>query len=173
MFRKFNARDIVKGLLEFSRTKEFTRQPVALDALVERSVRLISGQVPAGVLISQDIPRDLVVFLDAQRIQEALLNLLMNAIQAIDPPPGKVSIAASVDAHTHSVVITVADTGKGIPAKAADRIFDPFFTTKDVGVGTGLGLSIVYGIIKQHNGSIRVEGRPGNGAQFIVRLPLE
>jgi signal transduction histidine kinase len=166
------ARDIVKGLLEFSRAKDFTLKDTPLKAVVERSVRLISSQVPAGVEIVEQVPDDLVLQLDAQRMQEALLNLLMNAIQALDNQPGQIKVEAGMDKSKQEAVITVADTGTGISKQDLGRIFDPFFTTKEVGAGTGLGLSIVYGIIEKHHGTITAESAEGEGTRFIIRLPF-
>jgi two-component system NtrC family sensor kinase len=168
----YRARDIVKGLLEFSRVREFSLKPIPLEDVVKRAIRLISSQVPPGIDIVDEVPWDLVLELDAQRLQEVFLNLLMNAIQAIKEPPGQIRIAASLAPGGREAVITVEDTGVGIPKEELDRIFDPFFTTKEVGVGTGLGLSIVYGIIEKHQGHITVESREGEGTRFIIRLPF-
>jgi two-component system NtrC family sensor kinase len=166
------ARDIVKGLLEFSRVKEFALIPTSLWELVERSVRLISSQIPPGIEIVREVPKDLVLHLDAQRMQQVFLNLIMNAMQAIENPPGQIRVTAGLDGEKGQVVITVEDTGVGIAEKDLARVFDPFFTTKEVGVGTGLGLSIVYGIIQKHEGSITVESRDQEGTRFTIRLPL-
>jgi signal transduction histidine kinase len=135
-----------------------------------RSVRLISSHVPPGIEISQEVPEDLVLDMDGQRIQEVFLNLLMNSIQAIVEPPGRITIKAYLDKSAGQAVVTVEDTGIGIPEKDLGRIFDPFFSTKEVS-GTGLGLSIVYGIIEKHQGSISVESRENEGCRFIIRLP--
>jgi signal transduction histidine kinase len=166
------ARDIVKGLLEFSRAKDFERKPTQLSEVVERSVRLVSSQVPAGVEISRDVPADLVVPMDAQRMQEVFLNLFINALQAIKDSAGRIAVSAATDPERGQAVITVSDSGQGIAAEDQAHIFDPFFTTKEVGKGTGLGLSIVFGIVEQHQGEISVESAPGKGASFILRLPL-
>jgi signal transduction histidine kinase len=109
--------------------------------------------------------------MDPQRMQEVLLNLLMNAIQAIRETPGEICIAAAADPAHHEAVITIEDTGVGIPKEELDRVFDPFYTTKEVGVGTGLGLSIVYGIIEKHHGRIAVESKEGEGTRFTIRMP--
>jgi len=167
----FRARDIVQGLLEFSRAREFSLRVVPLAELAGRILRLVSSQAGSSVRLSCDVPEDLVILADASRLQEALLNLLINAIQAVGGQ-GEVSLAARRDAATDEVVITVADTGPGIPADIRGRIFDPFYTTKEEGKGTGLGLSIVYGIVEKHAGSITVESAVGEGAAFIIRLPL-
>jgi two-component system NtrC family sensor kinase len=169
----YRARDIVKGLLEFSRVRDFALKMVPLEDVVKRSVRLISSQVPPGIDVVTEVPGDLILELDPQRLQEVFLNLLMNAIQAIKEPPGEIKIAARADVPNREVVITVADTGVGIPKEELDRIFDPFFTTKEVGVGTGLGLSIVYGIIDKHHGRISVESQEGEGTRFTIRMPYD
>ena len=166
------ARDIVKGLLEFSRVKDFSLKPTLLKQVVDRSIRLVSSQVPAGIDLVAVIPEDLVLNLDAQRMQEALLNLFMNAVQAIEHIPGQIKVEAKLDKKTQRVVITVEDTGIGISKDDLGRIFDPFFTTKEVGAGTGLGLSIVYGIIEKHQGTISAESREGEGTRFVIRLPF-
>jgi signal transduction histidine kinase len=167
----YRARDIVKGLLEFSRVRDFALKTVPLEEVVKRSTRLISSQVPPGIDVVTEVPGDLILELDPQRMQEVFLNLLMNAIQAITETPGEIKISARADAARREAVITVADTGVGIPQEELDRIFDPFFTTKEVGAGTGLGLSIVYGIIEKHHGRISVESREGEGTRFIIRMP--
>uniref|UniRef100_A0A7V4G809 histidine kinase n=1 Tax=Desulfobacca acetoxidans TaxID=60893 RepID=A0A7V4G809_9BACT len=167
------ARDIVKGLLEFSRARDFSIKTVPLHEVIQRSVKLISSQLPSGVEIVEDIPTDLTLPLDPHRMQEVFLNLLMNAIQAITEPPGEIRVSARVDEATRQAVITVADTGEGIPKEHLDRIFDPFYSTKEVGVGTGLGLSIAYGIVEKHRGTIRVESTPGEGSRVIIHLPLQ
>ncbi len=169
------ARDIVKGLLEFSRAKDFERKPTVLAEVVERSVRLISSQVPADVEITREVPADIVLPMDAQRMQEVFLNLLINGLHALQATPqraGTIDISAARDDERGLAVVTVADTGVGIDPEDLARIFDPFFTTKEVGKGTGLGLSIVFGIVEKHHGEISVESEPGHGARFILRLPL-
>lgn len=167
------SRDIVKGLLEFSRVRDFSLKAIPLEDVVRGSIRLISSQVPPGIEIVEEVPWDLVLQIDAQRLQEVFLNLLMNAIQSIQEPPGQIKIAAWPEPAQRQGVITVEDTGVGIPEKDLDRIFDPFFSTKEVGLGTGLGLSIVYGIIEKHHGAIAVESKEGEGTRFIIRLPLD
>jgi len=128
--------------------------------------------VPSGIEIQKDIPKDLLLDIDIQRIQEVFLNLIINAVQAIESSSGLIKISARPDQAAGMALITFEDTGIGIPEKNFDVIFDPFFTTKEVGVGTGLGLSIVYGIIQQHKGSISVESKVGEGTRFLIRLPL-
>jgi len=166
------SRDIVKGLLEFSRENEFTMKPTRLADLVERCVGLVSAQLPADVDIARRVPDDLCAPLDAQRMQEVFLNLFLNAAQAIGDRPGTITVSAEREDQTQQVAIRVEDTGPGINPEHLGRIFDPFFTLKDVGKGTGLGLSVVFGIVKKHGGTIIAESEPGRGAAFIIRLPL-
>jgi two-component system NtrC family sensor kinase len=166
------ARDIVKGLLDFSREREFQPDWVNLENLVVGTLRLISSQLPAGVDITYDIPEDLDLFADGQKLQEVLLNLLINAAQAMANDTGHIHISAEQYPFVTDVVdIKVRDDGVGIPAEDVPRIFDPFFSTKEAGFGTGLGLSVAYGIIEQHHGSITVESEVGKGTTFSIKLP--
>jgi len=168
----YRARDIVKGLLEFSREKEFSFVPTSLHDVVEHAVRLISSQVPPGIDITRDIPENLMPYMDSQGMQQVFLNLMMNAIQAIQQPPGNIKVSAKADFPEQQAIVTVEDTGIGIPQEILGRVFDPFFTTKEVGKGTGLGLSVVYGIIQKHKGIISAESQEGEGTRFTIRLPL-
>ncbi len=166
------ARDIVKGLLEFSREREFQQNWVNLENLVIRTTRLISSQLPAGVEIFTEIPEELDIYADAQKLQEVLLNLLFNASQAMPDEVGRITITAVEDKKEKQVEILVKDSGCGIPEDHLPHIFDPFFSTKEVGYGTGLGLSVAHGIIEQHGGTLSVVSRVGEGSVFTIRLPL-
>jgi signal transduction histidine kinase len=166
------ARDIVKGLLEFSREQEFQQNLVNLENLVIRTTRLITSQLPAGVEIFTEIPEELDIYVDAQKLQEVLLNLLLNASQAMPNEVGRITVTAAEDKRTKEVEIMIKDSGCGIPDEDLPHIFDPFFSTKEVGYGTGLGLSVAHGIIEQHNGTLSVESRVGEGTVFTIRLPL-
>ncbi len=166
------ARDIVRALLEFSRAKEFCVAPTPLFQVVDRAVKLISSQVPPGIEISLDVPHDLLLDIDGQRMQQVFLNLMENALHSIEPP-GQITIKAGVDLAQKQALITVEDTGAGIREEVLGRVFDPFFTTKEVGLGTGLGLSIVFGIVQKHQGSISVDSREKEGTRFTIRFPME
>ncbi len=168
----YRARDVVQGLLEFSRVKEFELHPADLKKVVNRSVALVKSQIPAAIGISVDIPENLFVPMDIQKIQEVLIIMIINASQAIEGE-GRISLSASTDKVKNQAVIKITDTGIGIPDEIKDRLFDPFYTTKEEGQGTGLGLSIAYGIIQKHNGEISVESVTGRGAAFYVHLPLQ
>jgi len=109
---------------------------------------------------------------DAGQIQQALLNLILNAEQAMrGRTTRRLSVAARFDAESSAVDLSVTDTGHGIEESSLRRIFDPFFTTREVGDGTGLGLSICYGIVRDHGGQIQVESRLHAGTTFSVQLP--
>ncbi|BCS89859.1 sensor histidine kinase [Pseudodesulfovibrio sediminis] len=164
------ARDIVKGLLEFSRHKDFVPQQWNLKTVLDGAIQLVSSQLGPRISVDVQVADEISLFLDRQRFQEALINLMINSIQAIGDNEGRIEIATMQDADHQ--VITISDTGEGMPPDTLQRIFDPFFSTKDVGQGTGLGLYIVYGIIKEHRGSIRVESVPGQKTTFFIRLPL-
>ncbi len=166
------AGEIVRGLLEFSRAQTFSLQAYQLSTIVNKVRQLVSSEIPSGISLETEIPEDIVLFVDVQKIVEALLNLTINAIQAIPEPPGEVTIRAEKDADEKNALISVSDTGTGINKKDLQKIFDPFFTTKNAKNGTGLGLAVVYGIIKKQNGSIRVESKEDKGTRFIIRLPL-
>jgi two-component system NtrC family sensor kinase len=189
------ARNIVRSLLEFSRDKDFKKQRMPVKTLFEETIRFVKGQIPANTAIALDIPEDLVITADKQRIQQAFLNLIKNALDAVADVGGGV---ITVTAKGHSALdkaeddtgiynylkyrgkctleedtidIQVHDSGPGIPGEALSKIFDPFFTTKDVGRGSGLGLFIVHEIIEEHDGCIAVDSEPGKGSTFLIRLP--
>jgi signal transduction histidine kinase len=167
------ARDIVRTLLEFSRIKEFRKEKLFLRKLVEETILLIRGHAPSEVVIAVDIPEELSIIVDKQRMQQVLLNLIKNGIDALQGK-GHIWISAlgtGCGTGLDEVEILIEDDGPGIDAEHVNRIFDPFFTTKDVGQGSGLGLFIVHDIIEWHGGSITVESRPGLGTTFIIWLP--
>lgn len=165
------ARDVVKSLLEFSRTQEFSLRQTSLAEVAHKAALLAKSQVPPNIGVSIAIPDDLAIPMDAQRMQEVFINLIINAAQAIGRQ-GQITITAIADTAMEEVVIEINDTGQGIPEKNQAKIFDPFFTTKEEGQGTGLGLSVVYGIIQQHQGNITVQSTPGQGTSFFIHLPF-
>jgi len=165
------ARGIVLNLLEFSRNKEFFKESLNLKKIVESTLGLLLGQVPAGVQVLSEIPPNLTIFADKQRIQQAFMNLIANAIQACQAA-GEVRIRAE-GSYDGMVTMIIRDTGTGIREEDLPKIFDPFFTTKDVGQGTGLGLFITHDFIVRHNGAIKVKSTPGSGTSFTIKLPVK
>ncbi|UCF02570.1 MAG: HAMP domain-containing protein [Deltaproteobacteria bacterium] len=167
------SRDIVKGLLDFSREHEFELDRVNLQDLANRTTWLVSSQLPAGVEITTDIPEELDIYADAQKLQEVILNLLWNAAQAMPDGRGLITITAQEDSAVNKIAITVQDNGSGIPPEDLPHIFDPFFSTKEAGYGTGLGLSVAHGIVDRHGGTLSVTSKMEEGSAFTISLPLE
>lgn len=164
------ARDIIKALLEFSRQSDFSLTRVVFRRLLQNTMHLISGEIPVNIEVVINVPEMLEGLMDPRRIQQVLLNLIINSVHAM-PDGGKICICACQDEETSQFVFAVEDTGQGIPRENIAKIFDPFFTTKEVGKGSGLGLSIIHGIIVQHEGTIEVDSVEGKGTVFTVRLP--
>jgi signal transduction histidine kinase len=167
------ARDIVKTLLEFSRSKEFELKELPLKKLILETIRLIRGEVPTQVEILVDVPEDMTIYADKQRIQQVFLNLLKNAVDALNDR-GHIWIMAQASNNGEEgrriVEIMVEDDGPGIDPENIKHIFDPFFTTKDVGKGSGLGLFIVHDIIEAHGGLIQVNSNIDQGTTFTIWL---
>ena len=163
--------DIVRNLLLFSRTPGARFSDEDLAPLVERCVFLVRHQAQLkGVCLRVDLSPALPhVACDASQVQQAILALAMNALEAT-PAEGTVTIAACPD-DSGGAVVQVSDTGCGIRPEDRDRIFEPFFTTKKEGSGVGLGLAVVYGIVTRHHGRIEVESSPGSGTVFTLSLP--
>jgi signal transduction histidine kinase len=163
------ARKIVRDLRVFARSQDDVWQPVDLHEDLESSLTLLNHVLKDRVTVHRKFGELPSVECVRSQIDQVFLNLLANAAQAI---PGEGAITIETRCDDGFAVVTISDSGPGIPADVMGRIFDPFFTTKPVGEGTGLGLSISYEIVKKHGGTIRVESRPGEGAAFAVRLPL-
>ena len=168
------ATEIISHLRTFGRVASVNRETVVITQVVQRAIALMHEQLRLQQIeVSLHYPTsDVVVMGNAIQLEQVFVNLLTNARDALVNAPRK-NIIITCITKGQMVDISVGDTGPGIPAGLEQRIFDPFFTTKEVGVGTGLGLSIIYGIIKEHQGSIVVEGHPGEGAIFRVQLPLK
>ncbi|MBT8339160.1 MAG: HAMP domain-containing protein [Desulfatitalea sp.] len=180
------ARDIVRALLEFSRQSPFSIKPVAVKSLVSDTLKLIKGELPSNVTVDVKIENDIQAALDFRRMQQVLLNMMLNGIQAMDQG-GTLTISA-FDLDDHTFCIEVSDTGCGIPDENLNKIFDPFFSTKEGrrksengmlpydGIlepqGTGLGLAICHGIVQEHGGKIIVRSKVGEGTTFTIRLPI-
>lgn len=173
---------LTRQLLTFARKTETLVEPINVNAVIEETIELFQRSVTKEISIRTSLTnQSVMVSGDSGQIQQALLNLCLNARDAM-PEGGILTITTEVttaDAHTTSqfssvragqfVALRVEDTGYGIPPEIQNRIFEPFFTTKDH--GTGLGLSVVYGVIQNHGGFINMESTPGHGTTFIVYLP--
>jgi two-component system, NtrC family, sensor kinase len=165
------ASGIVKNLLDFSRAETSTSQAVNLPQLLKETFQIAGNQITINkITLYQEIDTGLpTVAGNRQELQQVLLNLIINAVQAM-PGGGDLTVKAAQDKNQR-ILITVQDTGVGISKEHLPHIFDPFFTTKEVGQGTGLGLSVSYGIIKKHGGRINVDSCPGVGSTFTVVIP--
>jgi len=165
---------IVSDLLAFSRRSKPQRAPADLNKIVRTTLSLVQhkmklSNVETESLLAEGLP---MVPCDPSQIQQVVLNLLLNAAEATHGrSERRVSIATECAAG--ELRLTVSDNGEGIPQENLSKIFDPFFTTKSEGKGVGLGLAVSYGIIQAHGGDIEVRSQPGQGAAFIVSLPLE
>jgi two-component system NtrC family sensor kinase len=166
------AKAMVISLLEFSRKKEFRSKPMPLRGLVEDTIRLVQGDIPSKVEVRVDVPEGCWITADKQRIEQAILNLIKNAIDAM-PDGGTISITGEEDGESKQMKIRVRDTGIGMDADTARRIFDPFFTTKEDGKGSGLGLYVAREIIEEHEGSIKAVSVEGEGTTFLITLPIK
>ena len=165
--------DIVSGLLSFSRETVTEFKDVDINEILEQVITLTKHRMEL-----QDIglntkfsPGPLMTRGNVNQLQQCFLNLIFNAIEAM-PEGGQLSLESSPDSSHKDGLITIKDTGSGIDKKNLDHIFDPFFTTKETGEGTGLGLSIVYGVVKTHGGSIKVDSQEGEGASFSLSFPI-
>lgn len=160
------ARDVVRSLLEYSRSKE--KRSFSFRRAVDETIRFMRVEIPAGVNIRTDVSGDLVLYGDRQMIQQMILNLVKNAVDAVQGD-GEVDLRAVRE--NGSVIIKVADNGAGIAKERLAKIFDPFHTSKEKGYG--LGLFIVGNIVDDHGGTISVDSTPGQGTVFTIRLPAE
>lgn len=159
---------IVQALHNYSRNEETTLREVHLARSVDDTLDLLRHRL-RGVRVEKHVPSEARFPGLPGQIDQVLMNLITNSLQALSPAGGTIRIESHVD--DDAVILSVADDGPGIPADVLPRIFDPFFTTKDVGEGSGLGLSIVHGIVERHGGRIDVDSTPGVGTRFTLRFP--
>ncbi len=162
-------RTIVRGILNFAREEKVERAATDVNALVQRAASGILGTSPNGRIriefaLDQSLPLQ---WVDGGQLRQVFDNLLKNAVEAM---PGGGLIRVSTENGDGEFVVTISDTGPGIPEENLPKLFSPFFTTKKVGKGTGLGLSVCYGIVKMHGGTIQAANNPGGGASFTVKI---
>lgn len=164
-------RKIVKNLLDFSKPKDANPNEADINAVIRKTLTLVQNMIDVAnidtrIELDDGLPS---VYVDEHQIQQVLVNLITNAVQAMSAGD-RLFIASRPGKNAGSVEITVMDTGRGVLPEFLPHIFDPFFSTKGEG-GTGLGLSVSYGIIKNHKGEIRVESKVGVGTTFTIELP--
>ncbi len=165
--------ELVKNLLTFSRTSPISLEKADLNSVIERCVKLIEHKselaaIHLQVELASDLPP---VYCDAAQIEQVLLALCMNAIDAM--PRGGNLWLKSTHLNDTEIQLTVRDDGIGIPESVLRNLFEPFMTTKEVGKGVGLGLAISKGIVDRHGGKIEVESKPGQGTTFRITLPVD
>jgi PAS domain S-box-containing protein len=167
---------IVRNLLTFARKRQTTRAMVDVNQVVRETLALRAYEqrvtnIAVIDALAAGLPQ---VFADQHQVQQVLLNLVINAEQAMLSANGYGTIVVRTwhDADRETVVLEINDDGPGIPDDLQPKIFDPFFTTKEVGKGTGLGLTVAYAIVQEHGGRIRLESRPSKGASFYVEMPV-
>jgi signal transduction histidine kinase len=173
---------IIRQLLDFARRRSVEKQETPLRSVIHSTfmmLRPLAEKQGVAMVQEGDTP-ELVVHADADQLQQALTNVVVNAIQAM-PSGGTLTVGVREErasppadqggAEGPYVALSVRDEGQGMPADVLEHIFEPFFTTKPVGEGTGLGLSVAYGIIKEHGGWIHVDSRVGSGSRFTMVLP--
>jgi len=165
--------EIIRNLLDFSQQRQPVMQELDLNRLTEDMARLVEREAkPSNIEIVRQYQGQLpAVYSDAPQLRQIILNLLINAGQAIGRD-GAITVSTRPAEEGEMVELVISDTGCGIPAKDLPKIFDPFFTTKPAGQGTGLGLAICHGLIQRLGGRITVESRVGQGATFTLELPL-
>jgi signal transduction histidine kinase len=167
---------IVRNLLTFARKRQTTRAMVDVNKVVRETLALRAHEQRMNNIsvidaLAAGLPQ---VFADGHQVQQVLLNLIINAEQAMLAANGRGVLVVRTwhDADQESIVLEINDDGPGIPDEVQPKIFDPFFTTKDVGKGTGLGLTVAYAIVQEHGGRLRLESKPNAGASFYVELPV-
>ena len=165
------ARDLVSQILTFSRNEPLVRSAIDLVGVVQETARLVKIGLPPAIDFRVECGASLpAVLADATQVQQALLNLCTNAVQAIGGQRGSVCISLVADDET--LRVAVSDTGAGMDTATQARVFEPFFTTKPTGQGTGLGLSVVHGIMRSHGGAVALHSAPGQGSVFTLSFPL-
>jgi len=166
--------DLVKNLLTFSRTTPMNLQATNLNQVIDRALRLIQHQLDlAAIQVEPDLDPELpLVLCDGAQIEQVLLALMMNALDAM-PQGGNLWVTTKLSREDNAVRIVVRDDGCGIPPEILPRLFEPFLTTKETGRGVGLGLAISRSILERHNGNIEVQSEVGRGTTFTVTLPWD
>ncbi len=165
------ARIIVRQLLSFAKETPLKTVRTNVNCPINEIIETLSAQglfdgIEVGLNFAGNLPE---IQADPVKLEQVVLNILLNAIHSITPP-GKIEVITRTAGH--SVEILISDTGCGIPEEYVGKIFDPFYTTKESTKGTGLGLAVSYGIIKKHGGEVEVKSIPGKGSTFVVRLPI-
>ncbi|NDV23320.1 transporter substrate-binding domain-containing protein [Desulfovibrio sp. JC022] len=181
----YRGRDVVRQVLDFARPRNESAKPLKLDGLIKETESLLRASLPQTCKIDLDLEDGVVVMANSTQISQVVMNLCMNAAQAMDKEGGEIKIGlrtgnrvpqdlisgTDIDPE-RAVMMRVRDNGPGMEKEVLDRIFDPFFTTKPPGEGTGLGLAVVAGIVTSYGGRIKVDSTPGKGTEFSISFPM-
>lgn len=180
------AAGIVKQLLNFSRKTDTGLKPIGAVTVIKESLKFLRSTIPTTIEIRKHLPdADITILADPIQINQILMNLCINASQAMEDTGGILEVNVEMTTIEAGEIknfvdltpgkylkMTVRDTGPGIAEKITNRIFDPYFTTKEMGKGSGMGLSIVHGIVQNHNGAISVDSKLGKGTTFTLLFPM-
>lgn len=163
---------IIRDLVDFSRPSSYVIKPTDVNAVIREALSIVKygkkvKEIDFDVKLSSDLP---LLKLVQDQLSQVFINILINAVGAIDGKKGLISIKS--ERLESEVVFTISDTGKGIKEEDKEKIFDPFYTTKEIGKGSGLGLWVSYGIVKNFDGDITVESKEGEGSTFTITLPV-
>ncbi|MFH1016913.1 MAG: ATP-binding protein [Pseudomonadota bacterium] len=159
---------IVQDLKSFARPPSAKKEALDLGSLVESTLRLLKPELKERIEVEKDIGEVPSIVGSRDQLQQVIVNLLLNAVQAIE---GTGTIRVELHSAADHLILSVRDSGRGIPKELLSRVFEPFFTTKQS--GTGMGLSVSYGIVKDHGGTLRLESEMGHGTNAVMELPLE
>ncbi len=165
------ARELVGQILAFSRREQASTREFDLTDIAGEALMMLRASIPSMIALVDHIEPALPMMGDPGQLHQVLVNLVVNAAQAIGDRRGTVTVRAQRENDGSHIRLSVADPGCGMDGVTRERVFEPFFTTKEVGKGTGLGLSIVHGIVTNHGGAIAVESAPGQGTRFDILLP--
>lgn len=176
------ARELTRQILSFSRQTPFDPYPVQIHEIINEVISLLRATIPATIKITTDLQTTGLIFADQTRIHQIVMNLCTNSFHSMEEKGGELSISVNQQSISDKnsfdlpsgnyVVLSIKDTGTGIPSELQPHIFDPFFTTKKKNKGTGLGLSVVHGIVTELNSFIRFNSDYGKGSCFTIYFPL-
>jgi two-component system NtrC family sensor kinase len=165
---------IIDGLLDFSRKRSFSKEPVEINATVERTLFLLSHHARfKRMAVTRALGPQAIVSANADQLIQIFMALLLNAADATEQKGQHANVTVRTSVATATATIEIIDNGVGIPRSEVGKLFEPFYTTKPPGRGTGLGLSICYGLVADHGGRLEVESTPGSGSTFRIVLPME
>ncbi len=163
--------DIVSSLNHYSRKNDNEKSLCQINNIIDNCLIMLKSKINKQTIINKSLQEDLpLIKVNEGQLHQVLLNIINNSIQAINPNNGQIDITTKVE--NKNIQLEISDNGKGIPKDILNNVFDPFFTTKSPGEGTGLGLSISYNIIKEHNGTIKIDSHKGKWTKVEIYLPL-